>query len=98
MPQHDECSISLVPGVAPRCVFTGLWRRRWSGATTAPSLRCDRQSQARFGFGTAWRATNICGGRQQLGKFGGELERERNSRREFDDRDDQRQWRLCLAG
>jgi len=97
-PRFDERFISLVPRTAFRCVFSGLWRSRWPGFATAPSLRSNRQPHTDFGFGAAWHTTNIYSGCYQFDEHSRELECEWNRWRQCRGRDDQHEWRLHFAG
>jgi hypothetical protein len=88
----DSHPVSLVSRAASRRVIPGLCRTRSSA--TAPSLKYYGDGRTGYRVRPAGRAANFHRDGQQYAEHGRELERGRNSRREYGRRNDRRGRRL----
>jgi hypothetical protein len=90
--------VSLASRAASRRVVPGLWRTGRISSVTAPSLKYYCDSRTVYCLRSAGRPTNIHRDGRQYGKHCRELERERNSRRECNSRNDRCGRRLHRSG
>jgi hypothetical protein len=90
--------VSLVPCVASRRVVPGLWRTGRISSVTAPSLKHYCDSRAVYHLRVVGRSAGFLRDGRQYGGHGRALEREWNSRRQYNGRNDRRERGLYGSG